>query len=374
MSTPVPEPAVKSAEGSATTAPVSRKLPRLSAKSQIFPINDSTSSVVIVESTKSVRNFGAQAQRLGLVIALVVLFGFFAIIEPQAFLSAINMRALAETAVPILIGAVAMTFILASGGIDLSVGSVIVLSGVTAQTYWDAVGGRDVSGEIVLVGILIALVTGGVCGLINGIIITRLDIPPLIATLGMMGAALGAAQLITGGQDKTNVPEILTEAVRMRPLGIPVTVFVAVAIAILGAVILKRTRFGLRVLGIGSDERMLKRRGIGVDAYKVRIYALSGLLYGIIGILTLGRFSTTAIGGQTETPLVIIAAVVIGGTSLFGGSATMLGTVIGVLIPAVLYDGLVIAGIESYWQEVVIGIVLVVAVFFDQLQRRRRGT
>ncbi|MFJ5956628.1 hypothetical protein ACIQC5_11805 [Paenarthrobacter sp. NPDC092416] len=93
-----------------------------------------------------------------------------------------------------------------------------------------------------------------------------------------------------------------------------------------------------------------------------------------MGILTLGRFSTTAIGGQTETPLVIIAAVVIGGTSLFGGSATMLGTLIGVLIPAVLYDGLVITGIESYWQEVVIGIVLIVAVYFDQLQRSRRGT
>ncbi|KJL41668.1 ABC transporter permease [Microbacterium trichothecenolyticum] len=374
MSTSVPESAGNPADGGATGAPVTRTMPRLSAKSQIFTIDDRTSTVAVVESTKSVRNFGAQAQRLGLVIALVALFGFFAIIEPQAFLSPINMRALAETAVPILIGAVAMTFILASGGIDLSVGSVIVLSGVTAQTYWDAMGGRDVSGEILLVGILIALATGVVCGLINGIIITRLDIPPLIATLGMMGAALGAAQLITGGQDKTNVPEILTEAVRLRPFGIPVTVFVALAIAILGAVILKKTRFGLRVLGIGSDERMLKRRGIGVDAYKVRIYALSGLLYAIIGILTLGRFSTTAIGGQTETPLVIIAAVVIGGTSLFGGSATMLGTLIGVLIPAVLYDGLVIAGIESYWQEVVIGIVLIVAVFFDQLQRRRRGT
>lgn len=364
----------KPSDDGAAARPASRPLPALSPKSQIFRIDDRSTTVKVVESAKVGRSFGAQAQRLGLVLALVVLFGFFAILEPQAFLSAINMRALAETAVPILIGAVAMTFILASGGIDLSVGSVIVLSGVVAQTYWDSVGGRDASGETVLIGLVLALVTGTVCGLINGLIITRLDIPPLIATLGMMGAALGAAQLITGGQDKTNVPEILTEAVRERPLGIPITVFIALGIAIIGAVILKQTRFGLRTLGIGSDEAMLKRRGIGVDAYKVRIYALSGLLYAIVGILTLGRFSTTAIGGQTETPLTVIAAVVIGGTSLFGGSATMLGTLIGVLIPAVLYDGLVIVGIESYWQEVVIGVVLIVAVFFDQLQRRRRGT
>jgi ribose transport system permease protein len=313
-------------------------------------------------------------QRLGLLVVLLGLFGYFALAQPDAFLSGINMRALAETAVPILIGAVAMTFILSSGGIDLSVGSVIVLSGVAAQVYWDGAGGRDVDGSTLLIGIVIALVTGTACGLVNGLIITKLDIPPLIATLGTMGAGLGVAQLITGGQDRTSVPTALVEAVRVRILGVPVTVYIALLVAVLGAVILKRTRFGLRVLGIGSDETMLKRRGIGVDAYKLRIYAISGLLYGIIGILSLGRFSTTAISGQTSTPLVVIAAVVIGGTSLFGGSATMLGTTIGVLIPAVLYDGLVIAGIEVYWQQVLTGVVLVAAVFFDQVQRRKRGT
>ncbi|MFJ5956629.1 ABC transporter permease [Paenarthrobacter sp. NPDC092416] len=275
MSTSLPKP-VDNLSGGVTDRRNIWTPPKLSPKSQIFRIDDHITPTVVVEHKKAARSIGGQAQRFGLLLALVLLFVFFAVVEPRAFLSEINMRALAETGVPILIGATAMTFILASGGIDLSVGSVIVLSGVMAQTYWDGVGGREVSGEVVLIGIAIALVTGVACGLINGLIITRLNIPPLIATLGMMGAALGAAQLITGGQDKTNVPEILTAAVRLRPLGIPITVYVALAIAIIGALILRRTRFGLRVLGIGSDERMLKRRGIGVDAYKVRIYALSG--------------------------------------------------------------------------------------------------
>lgn len=353
----------------------SRPLPPLSPGSQIFRIRERATTAQVTESaTSRGTDIAVWVQRFGLLIVLVLLFAYFAFLQPQAFLSGINMRALAETAVPILIGATAMTFILSSGGIDLSVGSVIVLSGVAAQVYWDGAGGREVQGATLVIGVVIALLTGAFCGLLNGLIITRLNIPPLITTLGTMGAGLGAAQLITGGQDRTDVPTALTEAVRVRPLGVPITVYIALAIAIAGAVVLRRTRFGLRTLGIGSDETMLRRRGVGVDAYKVRIYLMSGLLYGVIGILSLARFSTTAISGQTETPLTVIAAVVIGGTSLFGGSATMLGTTIGVLIPAVLYDGLVIAGIQAYWQEVVTGVVLIVAVFFDQYQRRRRGT
>ena len=361
--------------GEKESSAAGRALPQLSSRSQIFAISERTSTVAAAKQPSRVGTIvGARSQRLALLIGLVVLFAFFTILEPQAFLSEINMRALAETAVPILIAAVAVTFILASGEIDLSVGSVMVLSGVAAQTYWDTVGGRDAGGGAIFIGVVIALVTGVICGFLNGIITVKLKIPSLITTLGMMGIALGASQLITGGQDKTNVPSVLTEFVRERPLGIPVTVFIAVGIAVIGGIVLKHTRFGLRTVGIGSDETMLRRRGIGVDGTKIRLFTMAGLLYGIAGLLVLGRYSTTAISGQSETPLLVITAVVIGGTSLFGGSATMIGTAIGVLIPALLYDGLIIIGVESFWEEIVTGIVLIVAVFFDQVQRRRRGT
>lgn len=349
-------------------------LPNLSPKSQLFRVEDRLTSVPVAEQSRTIHVSWGNLQRFGLFVALAVMVAFFIYLEPDAFLSPINMRSLAETAAPILIVSVATTFVLASGGIDLSIGSVLVLSGVMAQRFFEANGGREAEGSVVFIGIGIALATGLVCGLINGLLITVLQLPPLIATLGMMGAALGAAQLITDGQDLTAVPTALVGLVKERPLGIPLAVYIAVIIAVIGAVILRQTRFGLRVLGIGSDETVLKRRGIGVDAHKVRVYALAGLAYAVAGVIGLGQYSTTAINGHTNDAIVAITAVVIGGTSLFGGSATMFGTVIGVLIPTVLDDGLVITGIPAYWQNVVTGIVLVVAVFFDQLQRRRRGT
>lgn len=373
MTSPTTPPPPPSVDTTGQAAKERTSLPQLSSKSQLFRIDGQTRTIQVTESTKAVSRVWSHAQRFGLVLVLVAMIAYFIILEPQAFTSPINIRALVETAAPILIVSVATTYILATGGIDLSIGSVVVLSGVVAQRFYQSVGGPDADGGMVLVGVGIALLTGMLCGLINGLMITRLNIPPLIATLGMMGAGLGIAQVITNGQDLTNVPDALLEVVRQRPLGIPLSVYIAVVITIIAGVFLKHSRFGLRILGIGSDEKMLRRRGVSVDAYKVRVYVIAGLLYGVVGILGLGRFSTTAISGHSGDALVAIAAVVIGGTSLFGGSATMTGTVIGVLIPTVLYGGLVIAGIPAYWQSVVTGVVLVVAVFFDQLQRRRRG-
>lgn len=362
-----------------TTPPVEDRkgkvaLPKLSSKSQLFRTGDNATLGIVTEQPSTLRATGSNLQRFGLIIALAAMVGFFIYLEPNAFLSPINLRSLAEIAAPILIVSVATTFVLASGGIDLSIGSVLVLSGVVAQRFFEANGGREAGITVVLIGIGLGLLTGLVCGVINGVMITVLNLPPLIATLAMMGAGLGAAQLVTNGQDLTAVPSALVDVVKDRPLGIPFAVYIALFIALSGAIVLKHTRSGLRVLGIGSDEAVLKRRGISVDAYKIRVYALAGLAYAVAGIIGLGQYSTTAINGHTNDAIVAITAVVIGGTSLFGGSATMFGTVIGVMIPTVLDDGLVIAGIPAYWQNVVTGIVLAVAVFFDQLQRKRRGS
>ncbi|ODU06381.1 MAG: hypothetical protein ABS81_04995 [Pseudonocardia sp. SCN 72-86] len=312
--------------------------------------------------------------RFWLVIPLAILVAYFSIQNPDAFLSTLNLRTLAETMAPILIAAVATTYILGSGGIDLSIGSVIVFSGVTAQLFYDANGGTDAGVWVVIVGFVLALVAGGVCGLINGVLIGPLRIPALIATLGTLGAFLGISQLLVNGNDLTNVPKLLTDHIGLgRLAGVPLAVWVAVVIAILGGLFLFKTRFGLRTLAIGSDVEVVKRRGINVNWHLLRLYTMAGVLYGIVGALSLARFSTTGISGQGTAALNAIAAVVIGGTSLFGGVATMFGTFLGVMIPAVLAGGLVIVGLQSFWQAVVVGIVLCVAVYFDQLQRRRKS-
>jgi ribose transport system permease protein len=355
----------------------SHRQPPLS-ESEILPSGAAPS-----DSTKGEQQPGARsvatnlltaAQRYWLLVPLAVMLVFFTVKEPVAFTSAINMQSLAEAAAPILILAVGTTYILGSGGIDLSIGSTVVLTGVLTQKFYAAHGGFDAGLRVVLVGIVIALGSGAFVGLINGWMIAKLHIPPLVATLAMMGAALGVAQLLTGGTDLTYVPQIVVENLgTSRPFGIPITAYIAVAITIVAGIFLFRSRFGLHVLGIGSDKSVMERRGVNVSRELVKVYSFAGLLYGVVGLLSLARYSTTAINGHAGDTLVTITAVVIGGTSLFGGVATMFGTVLGVLIPATLYDGLLIAGMQAFWQNVVIGVVLAAAVYLDQLQRRRRS-
>jgi len=315
----------------------------------------------------------ARSHHYWLVVPLAGLVVFFSVKEPSAFLSAINLRSIAETAAPILILGVATTYVLAGGGIDLSMGSVVVFSGVVAQRFYEAHGGGAAGTPVVVVGVLLALVAGTAVGAINGVMIAVLRIPSLIATLAMMGAALGAAQLVTDGVDLTDVPRSLKRHVgTQRLIGVPLAAYIAGAITIVAAVFLFRSRFGLRLLGIGSDISVMERRGIDVRVHVIRTFALAGLLYGVVGILSLSRYSTTSINGHGNDALNAISATVIGGTSLFGGVATMFGTVLGVLIPAVLFNGLIIAGLPAFWQNIVIGVFLAVAVYLDQLQRRRR--
>jgi ribose transport system permease protein len=312
-------------------------------------------------------------QRYWLVVPLALLVIFFAIKVPSAFLSTINLQSIAVAAAPILILGVGTTYVLGTGGIDLSIGSVVVLAGVLAQKVYSAHGGTKAGIGVVILGAIVALACGLVVGLINGIMVAKLKIPALVATLAMMGAALGVAQLLTGGQDITNVPNSLTQDIGAKhPLGIPISAYIAVVITIIAGFLLFRSKFGLQVLGIGSDKSVMERRGVPVSRQLIRTYAFAGLLYGVVGVLGLAQYSTTSINGHGSDALNAISAVVIGGTSLFGGIATMFGTVLGVLIPAVLYDGLLIAGMPAYWQNVVIGVVLAAAVYLDQLQRRRR--
>jgi ribose transport system permease protein len=260
--------------------------------------------------------------------------------------------------------------VIITAGIDLSVGSVLVFSGVIGAKVmvWEGGGWGGIA-----LATVAAMAAGTGWGAVNGVLVTKGRIPPLIATLGTFGMALGLAEVITNGND-VNGPTRLSDNIGNKLLfgQIPVLALIAAAVAVLFGLLLSATRFGRHTYAIGSNAEAARRVGIKVDRHIIKVYALSGLLAGLAGMLSLAKFGTTTIGSHTDDNLSAIAGAVLGGTSLFGGSGSIIGTVIGVLIPAVVNDGLIILGVQQFWLFVAVGAVLIVAVFFDQLRRRVR--
>jgi ribose transport system permease protein len=296
----------------------------------------------------------------------------FALLSFDSFASTTNLRNITVDAAVLLVLAVGSTFVIITAGIDLSVGSVLVFSGVVSAKLMEAAGGESTG--VIMLGLGAALGSGLAWGLFNGIIIAKLKVPALIVTLGSFGAALGFAQLITDGVDVRDVPFPLVESVGSGLLfgEIPYLVLIAGGVALVFGLVLALTRFGRHTYAVGSNEEAARRAGINVDRHLIKVYALAGTLSGLAGFMSLARFATTTIGGHSTDNLQAIAAVVIGGTSLFGGIGGVLGTVAGVFIPAVLENGFVILGVQPFWQEVAVGAVLILAVYLDQLRRRAR--
>ena len=305
---------------------------------------------------------------IGLILAGLIVV--FSLLEYENFVSVSNARNITTDAAVLLVLAVGSTFVIVTAGIDLSVGSVLVFSGVMAAEAMESVGGDNVG--TILAGLAAALASGFGWGVVNGFLIAKAKIPPLIVTLGTLGMALGFALLITGGVDKRDVPFKLVETVGSGRLfdEIPYLVLIAFGVALVGGVLLAATRFGRYTYAIGSNEEGARRAGVAVDRHLIKVYALAGTLSGLAGFLSLARFATTTLGGHSTDNLQAIAAVVIGGTSLFGGIGTMLGSVFGVFIPAVLQNGFVIVGVNPFWQNIAVGAVLIGAVYLDQLRRR----
>jgi ribose transport system permease protein len=305
---------------------------------------------------------------IGLILASLIIV--FAALEYNSFVSASNARNIATDAAVLLVLAVGMTYVIITAGIDLSIGAVLVFSGVVSVRVMHAVGGNGWG--TILFGLVAALGSGLAWGVLNGFLVAKAKIPALIVTLGTLGMALGAALLITGGVDERDVPIKLIDTIGTGRLfnQVPYLVIVAFAVAIVFGVMLAATRFGRNTYAIGSSEEAARRAGIAVDRHLIKVYALAGTLSGLAGFLNVARFSTTTISGHNTDNLQAIAAVVIGGTSLFGGIGTVLGSVFGVFIPAVLQNGFVIIGVQPFWQQVAVGAVLIGAVYLDQLRRR----
>jgi ribose transport system permease protein len=306
-------------------------------------------------------------------LVLVVIIAVFSLLDFDSFASVFNLRNIMIDASSLLIIAVGMTFVIITSGIDLSVGSVLVFSQVVASLLMRQMGAEGM--DVILAGLGASLLAGVAWGLLNGFLIAKTRIPALIVTLGTLGMAQGGALLLSGGINvRGAVPtELVTTVGIGRLFGqIPHLVLIAAGVTIVGGILLHLTQFGRYTFAIGSSAEASRRAGINVPRHLIKVYALSGLLAGLAGFVLLARFTTTTIEGHGSDNLQAIAAVVIGGTSLFGGRGAMFGTVVGVFIPAILRNGFIILGIRPFWQQVAVGAVLILAVYFDQVKRRAR--
>lgn len=303
---------------------------------------------------------------------LLVIVIFTAISDnPGRFLSPANLRIVLAQTVIVAIGAIGMTIIIVSGGIDLSPGSVIALTGVACalalQRGWPP-----------LLALAVAVTVGGTVGLANGLAITTLRVVPFIATLGMLGIARGLAKWLSGEQTVNAPATWLNNLAIASPspswLLVAPGVWIALALAVLAAIVLRRTVFGRRTFALGSNETAARACGIHTTRLKLWIYSIGGLLFGLAGVMQMSRLRqgdpTVAVGVELD----IIASVVIGGGSLAGGEGSILGSMIGALIMAFLRNGCQLMGWPNYIQEIIIGSIIVLAVAADRLRRvRMRG-
>lgn len=301
---------------------------------------------------------------------LVLLVIVFSVLASEGFPTFANARNIFMDMAILLVMAVGVTFVMVAAGFDLSIGSVLVFGQVCAAKVMGAMGGDGIG--TMLAGLAVSIGGGVLWGLFNGWCIAKLKVPALITTLGTLGAALGVAYLLTNGNDVRTVPRILRTFNAQNFLGLKWIVWIAVIVAIVGGLILAYTKFGRHTYIIGSNEETARRAGIDVQSHLIKLYALTGALAGFAGMLSLIRYGTTTIGGHGTDSLAVITGVILGGTSLFGGIGIVAGTVVGLSIPTVLNNGFVVMNVPGFWQQVAIGLILIAAVYVDQLRRKRR--
>ncbi|MDQ0338327.1 ribose transport system permease protein [Caldalkalibacillus uzonensis] len=305
--------------------------------------------------------------------SLIILVIFFSLASSN-FLHFSNIVGILLSAAVIGILALGATFVIITGGIDLSVGTVMTLCSVMTGvfiTFW---------GLPTPIGILGGILTGALCGLLSGFAVAKMKIPPFIATLAMMMIAKGLALVISGTKpiyfnDNPEFSSIALGSITsyiIPGFEVPNAILIYFGMAILAAVILSKTIIGRYNFALGSNEEATRLSGVNVDFWKMTIYTITGIFTGVAGVLMASRLNSAQPGLGMGYELEAIAAVVIGGTSLSGGKGTILGTVIGALIMSVLTNGLRILSVPQEWQTVVVGVVVILAVYADILRRGKK--
>lgn len=313
-------------------------------------------------SKESLREFIKKTGILWVMVALVIIMSM---ISPTFFTSRNLINVVKQASITSIIG-VGMTFVLITGGIDLSVGSVMALSGTLAASV--AVADKNMPIAVVL---LAGTALGTLCGLINGIGVSYIGFPPFIMTLGMMTIARGIPLVYTNGTPIFGLSDAFNALANTMLFGIPTLVYYMVVISIIGYIILSKTVLGRQIYGIGGNEEAARLSGVPVAKLKMLVYVFSGFLSGVAGILICSRITsgngTVAEGYEMNA----ISAAVIGGVSMTGGSGSVLGMVVGAMILTIIQNSFDIMGVNSFYQDIIKGIIILLAVFLDLRSKKK---
>lgn len=309
------------------------------------------------------RRFSVSQVFVYLILLFVIIF--FSVLSDK-FLKTKNILNICRQVSMIGICSVGMTMVLLTGGIDISIGSLIALAGVVGAKLMAEAGWP------VYLAMLIGIIVSVVCGLVSGIMVAKFDVPALIATLAMQTIARGIAFILTAGIPVYGLPETVKALGQGYFLGIPIPVYIMVLVFFIGWWMLEQTTFGRHVYALGGNEEVARLSGINVFKRKVQIYALSGLFAGISGVIMLSRINSGQPNTSEGFEMDVITAAVLGGVSVAGGQGKIINVIAGVFIMGMLSNGMTLLNLDEYWQWVVKGLVLLFAVAFDNLQRKRQ--
>ncbi len=305
----------------------------------------------------------SKKRELAVLVAIVIMTIIFTAMNSFYFTPK-NFLSIMEQATINGILAVGMTYAILTGGIDLSIGSTFAIVIVT-------VGQMTVSGMPPVAAMVIGLVLGGLMGALNGVLITKMKLQPFIATLGTMSAFRGIAYVITGGWPVLNVPDSFRDMLNTRIdwLGdVNVYMFIFLLVATIGGILLAKTRFGNYLYAVGGNEEAAKLSGVNVDWVKIKAYSVTGICAAMAGMIQLASLGTGEPTAGSGYELDAIAAAAIGGTRMAGGKGTILGTVLGAILLAALKIGLIVLRVDTFWQYIVTGLIIIIAAYFEFLQ------
>jgi ribose/xylose/arabinose/galactoside ABC-type transport system permease subunit len=298
----------------------------------------------------------------GIGAAVALECAIFAVVSPQFLTAANALNVALQTSITAIL-AIGMTLVILTGGIDLSAGSLVAVSGVLAAYVV-----RDAG---VAAALAVALAAGACSGVFTGVFVTRFGVPPFIVTLALMSALRGAAFLLTGGYSVGDLPPSFAVLGRGYLAGLPVPVVTTAALYALFGVLLSRTVFGRRIYAVGGNERATYLAGVNPARIKMAVYTLNGALGGFAGAMLASRLGAGIPNAGLQYELDVIAAVVVGGASLFGGSGSLTGTLLGAVFIGILNNGLNLANVDPYLQKIALGAVILAAVLIDQRLRKR---